>query len=81
MDSLLPQCVMRVQRGSINRPSNNHRRSVHGASLLWHLAHEGWTDIVLVEKAEFTSGSTWHTAGKQPEGLTPMDRWATGWPS
>lgn len=37
---------------------------VHGASLLWHLAQEGWTDTVLVEKAELTSGSTWHAAGQ-----------------
>ena len=37
---------------------------VHGASLLYHLALEGWTDCVLVEKAELTSGSTWHAAGQ-----------------
>lgn len=37
---------------------------VHGAALLWHLAREGWTDTVLVEKAELTSGSTWHAAGQ-----------------
>ncbi len=37
---------------------------VHGASLLWHLSREGWTDCVLVEKAELTSGSTWHAAGQ-----------------
>jgi len=34
-----------------------------GTSLLYHLAKEGWTDCVLVEKAELTSGSTWHAAG------------------
>jgi len=37
---------------------------VHGASLLYHLVEEGWTDTVLVEKAELTSGSTWHAAGQ-----------------
>ncbi len=37
---------------------------VTGASLLYHLAHEGWTDTLLVEKAELTSGSTWHAAGQ-----------------
>ncbi len=37
---------------------------VHGASLLWHLAKEGWTDTILIEKAELTSGSTWHAAGQ-----------------
>ena len=34
-----------------------------GASVLYHLAHLGWTDCVLVEKAELTSGATWHAAG------------------
>jgi dimethylglycine dehydrogenase len=36
---------------------------IMGTSLLYHLAKEGWTDCVLVEKAELTSGSTWHAAG------------------
>lgn len=34
-----------------------------GASVLYHLAHLGWTDCMLVEKAELTSGATWHAAG------------------
>ena len=34
-----------------------------GAGLLYHLVKEGWTDSVLVEKGELTSGSTWHAAG------------------
>jgi len=37
-----------------------------GVGLLYHLAHEGWTDTVLVEKDELTSGSTWHAAGLVP---------------
>jgi dimethylglycine dehydrogenase len=37
-----------------------------GASLLYHLALEGCTDTVLVEKDELTSGSTWHAAGQCP---------------
>jgi dimethylglycine dehydrogenase len=37
-----------------------------GAGLLYHLALEGWTDIVLIEKGELTSGSTWHAAGQCP---------------
>jgi dimethylglycine dehydrogenase len=37
-----------------------------GASLLYHLALEGWTDTILVEKSELTSGSTWHAAGQCP---------------
>ncbi len=34
-----------------------------GISLLYHLTREGWTDLLLVEKGELTSGSTWHAAG------------------
>ncbi|MEM7072853.1 MAG: FAD-dependent oxidoreductase [Pseudomonadota bacterium] len=37
-----------------------------GAGLAYHLAHEGWRDIMLVEKGELTSGSTWHAAGQCP---------------
>jgi aspartate oxidase len=36
---------------------------VVGASVLYHLAKAGWTDIVLIERDELTSGSTWHAAG------------------
>ncbi len=39
---------------------------VMGVSLLYHLAKEGWKDIMLVEKGELTSGSTWHAAGQCP---------------
>jgi dimethylglycine dehydrogenase len=39
---------------------------IMGASLLYHLALEGWTDTLLVEKDELTSGSTWHAAGQCP---------------
>ncbi len=37
---------------------------IMGVGLAYHLAHEGWTDVVLLEKAELTSGSTWHAAGQ-----------------
>ena len=37
-----------------------------GVGLLYYLAHEGWTDTVLIEKDELTSGSTWHAAGLIP---------------
>ncbi len=37
-----------------------------GVGLLYHLAEEGWTDSVLIEKGELTSGSTWHAAGQCP---------------
>jgi len=40
---------------------------VVGVSALYHLARKGWgEDIVLLEKAELTSGSTWHAAGLLP---------------
>ena len=35
---------------------------VVGASVLYHLAKLGWTDVALVERAELTAGSTWHAA-------------------
>ena len=34
-----------------------------GVNLLYHLTKGGWSDVVLVEKGELTSGSTWHAAG------------------
>lgn len=34
-----------------------------GVNLLYHLTKEGWTDCLLIEKGELTSGSTWHAAG------------------
>jgi len=36
---------------------------VVGCSVLYHLAKAGWTDILLIERSELTSGSTWHAAG------------------
>ncbi len=36
---------------------------VVGASVLYHLAKNGWSDLLLLEKSELTSGSTWHAAG------------------
>jgi dimethylglycine dehydrogenase len=36
---------------------------VVGCSVLYHLTKLGWTDAVLIERSELTSGSTWHAAG------------------
>lgn len=36
---------------------------VVGCSVLYHLTKAGWTDVVLLERKELTSGSTWHAAG------------------
>jgi dimethylglycine dehydrogenase len=47
---------------------NSHYRvviiggGVVGASVLYHLAKLGWTDIALIERSELTAGSTWHAA-------------------
>ncbi len=34
-----------------------------GCSVAYHLAHMGWTDVVLLERDRLTSGTTWHAAG------------------
>ena len=36
---------------------------VVGVSVLYHLTKAGWRDVMLIERAELTSGSTWHAAG------------------
>ena len=39
---------------------------VVGVSTLYHLAKKGWNDVVLMERKELTSGSTWHATGLLP---------------
>ncbi len=39
---------------------------VAGLSTLYHLAQEGWTDTVLLERNELASGTTWHSAAQAP---------------
>ena len=53
-----------------------------GTSLLYHLAVEGWSDCLLLEKGELASGSTWHAAGQithstSSYGLAWMTRYGT----
>ncbi|MEL7394996.1 MAG: FAD-dependent oxidoreductase [Pseudomonadota bacterium] len=36
---------------------------VIGCSVAYHLAKQGWTDVVLLERKQLTSGTTWHAAG------------------
>ena len=43
---------------------------IMGIGLLYHLAEAGWRDCLLIEKAELTSGSTWHAAGQCPSFTT-----------
>ncbi|WP_299351856.1 FAD-dependent oxidoreductase [uncultured Shimia sp.] len=37
---------------------------IAGCSALYHLTQEGWSDVVLVERNELTSGTTWHSAAQ-----------------
>ena len=37
---------------------------IAGCSTLYHLTREGWTDVVLIERDELTSGTTWHSAAQ-----------------
>ena len=52
-----------------------------GCSVAYHLTKLGWDDVVLVEKAQLTSGTTWHAAGlvgqlRQSKNLTRLARHA-----
>ncbi|MGR3570539.1 GcvT family protein [Brevirhabdus sp.] len=37
---------------------------IAGCSTLYHLTREGWSDVVLIERNELTSGTTWHSAAQ-----------------
>ena len=37
-----------------------------GTGIAYHLARAGWDDVMLMERDELTSGSTWHAAGLLP---------------
>jgi dimethylglycine dehydrogenase len=55
---------------------------VVGCSALYHLTRLGWTDVVLLERDELTSGSTWHAAGNCPNfstswSLLKLQRYST----
>ena len=49
---------------------------VGGASIAWHLAEAGCTDVLVIERSEITSGSTFHSAGLvgQLRGSLPLTR-------
>ncbi len=56
---------------------------VVGCSVLYHLAKAGWSDCLLLEKNELTSGSTWHAAGNCPNfsgswSIMKMQHYSTG---
>jgi len=54
----------------MSKPMKNHARvvviggGIAGCSTLFHLTQLGWSDVVLVERDELTSGSTWHAAAQ-----------------
>lgn len=55
---------------------------VGGASIAYHLTKMGWKDVVIIEKHELTSGSTWHSAGlvgqmRSDANLTRMMHYST----
>jgi len=55
---------------------------IAGCSTLYHLTRMGWRDVVLVERGELTSGSTWHAAGNCPNfsaswNIIKMQRYGT----
>lgn len=55
---------------------------IMGTSLAYHLTQEGWSDVLLLEKGELASGSTWHAAGQithstSSYGLASMTRYGT----
>lgn len=53
----------------MNKPLPSHAQvviiggGIHGCSVAYHLAREGWKDVVLLERKQLTSGTTWHAAG------------------
>ena len=51
---------------------------VTGCAILYHLAKMGWTDSVLLERRELTSGSSWHAAGSLFAGRRFAARVTTG---
>ena len=44
---------------------------ITGCAILYHLAKMGWRDVVLLERKELTSGSSWHAAGSLFSLTTP----------
>lgn len=46
---------------------------IAGCSVLYHLARLGWSEALLVERGELTSGSTWHSVGNTPMFATSLN--------
>ncbi|NJN44798.1 MAG: FAD-binding oxidoreductase [Anaerolineae bacterium] len=55
---------------------------VGGCSIAYHLTQMGWKDVIVIERGELTSGSTFHSAGlvgqlRTSSSLTKMMRYST----
>jgi glycine/D-amino acid oxidase-like deaminating enzyme len=50
---------------------------VIGTSVAYHLGHLGWSDVVLVERDQLTSGTTWHAAGLMVTASGPLSETST----
>ena len=55
---------------------------VGGCSIAYHLTQMGWKDVIILERHELTSGSTWHSAGlvgqmRSDANLTRMMNYST----
>ncbi|MEX0317093.1 MAG: FAD-dependent oxidoreductase [Ruegeria sp.] len=72
MSDNLAQSTLNIQKddSTRNKTLPSHAKvvviggGVVGCSILFHLAKFGWTDVVLLERDELTSGSSWHAAGQ-----------------
>ncbi len=72
MSDTLAQSTLNIQTDETSRgkPLPSHAKvaiiggGVVGCSILFHLSKFGWKDVVLLERNELTSGSSWHAAGQ-----------------
>jgi len=56
---------------------------ISGCSVAYHLAKLGWTDVVLLERRQLTSGTTWHAAGligqlRNSQNMTRLAKYSAG---
>ena len=72
MSDTLAQSTLNIQKDESARgkPLPSHAKvaiiggGVVGCSILYHLSKFGWSDVILLERNELTSGSSWHAAGQ-----------------
>ncbi len=61
----------------VSRPPSHARAIIVGLSTAYHLAREGYSEIVVLEANKLTSGSTWHAVGRCATARTSPASWAT----